>query len=75
MRKKTFGEDLIAKGENPNGCISQTADGTVRNYDALGRQEYKFNQEADGASWNSGFVPKQEIFTMPASVKSSRKRR
>jgi hypothetical protein len=73
MSKKNFGDDLIAKGENPNGCIAQTADGTLRNYDALGRQEYKWNQGADGPRWNNGFDPKPGISEVPPNP--SRKRR
>lgn len=75
MTRKNFGESLIAKGENPNGCIAQTADGTVRNYDALGRQEYKWGQEADGPRWNSGFSPKPDFGVAPAPANPRRKRR
>ena len=58
MAKKTFGESLIAKSENPNGQLSQTADETVRNQQGLPRQEWHWNQSADGPSWNDGFQPK-----------------
>jgi hypothetical protein len=74
MPKKTFGADLYGKGENPNGMIAQTADGTVRNCDALGPQQYNWNQEADGPTWNSGFKPKPESFTAPAPIGRVRKR-
>lgn len=67
MSKKTFGESLIAKGENPNGMIAQTADSTVRNYDGLGPQEYKWNQSADGERWNNGFSPKPDFTAIPGS--------
>ena len=60
MSKKTFGESLIAKGENPNGQISQSANETVRNQQGLPRQDFKYNQEADGARWNSGFDKKKK---------------
>ena len=55
MTKKTFGESLYGKGENPSGQISQTSDSTIRNQDGLGPQEWKWGMEADGPSWNSGF--------------------
>lgn len=54
MAKKNFGEALIAKGENPNGMIAQTADETVRNARALPPQDWKWNQSADGERWNNG---------------------
>lgn len=75
MGKKTFGADLIAKGENPNGCITQTADGTMRNYDALGKQDWHWNQSADGPSWNDGFQPKPEYLgiAMPATPRKRRR--
>lgn len=59
--KKTFGESSIAKGENPNGIVSQTADSTVRNADGLGPQQWNWNQEADGPRWNSGFQHKSDL--------------
>ena len=52
MGKKTFGADLYGKGENPNGIVSQTSDGTVKNAEALPPQNYSYNQRADGARWN-----------------------
>ena len=74
MPKKTFGADLYGKGENPNGMIAQTADGTVRNADALGPQDYHWNQEADGPRWNSGFQSKPESFQTPVTPGKIRKR-
>lgn len=67
---------MIQSGENPNGMMAQTADGTVRNADALGRQEYKWNQSADGPSWNNGFDAKPEFSgaTIPAASGRKRKR-
>ena len=51
-------DGMIRKGENPNGQISQSTDETIRNQQAMPRQEFKYNQEADGARWNSGFDKK-----------------
>ena len=75
MSRKTFGESLIAKGENPNGQISQSADSTIRNQDGLGPQEWKWNQSADGPRWNDGFQPKPEMGRIVMPATKSRKRR
>lgn len=79
MAKKTFGKDTYADGENPNGCISQTPDETLRNYEAMPRQEYKFGMKADGERWNNGFADRghDPYADMPAPVVAvrSRKRR
>jgi len=66
--RKTFGKDLIAFGENPNGQVSQTADSTIRNQDGLGPQEYHWNQSADGDRWNNGFQQKPVWDTAPATA-------
>ena len=52
MPKKTFGEDLYAKGENTNGQVSQTADGTIYAGRAYNPQQYNGNLQADSARWN-----------------------
>lgn len=73
MSKKTFGADTYAKGENPNGCISQTPDETMRNYKALPEQEYKYRMEADGPRWNSGFAPQPEPMSVPQNPRRRRR--
>lgn len=65
-------EGMIANGENPNGMMAQTADGTLRNADALGPQDWHWNQSADGPRWNDGFQPKPDV---PAQPTLRRKRR
>lgn len=65
---------MIAKGENPNGQTSQTADSTIRNQDGLGPQEYHYHQSADGARWNDGFQPKPESFPTSATPGRTRRR-
>lgn len=59
-------DGMIQKGENPNGQISQTANETVRDQQALPRQEWKWNQSADGRRWNNGFDQNPDAFTVPA---------
>jgi hypothetical protein len=55
MAKKNLRFDsLIAKGENPNGMIAQTADETVRGAEGLPPQDWKYGQQADGRRWNGG---------------------
>jgi len=75
-RKKNGSIDwdgIIQSGENPNGMVAQTSDSTVRNMDALGPQEYKWGQEADGPRWNSGFSPKPEAYAIPATPRRKRR--
>lgn len=67
-------DGMIAKGENPNGQISQTADETVRNQQGLPPQDWHFNQSADGPSWNDGFQPTPGVYGTIA-VNPRRKRR
>lgn len=67
-------DGMIAKGENPNGQTSQTADSTIRNQDGLGPQEWHWNQSADGARWNDGFQPKPESFANPATPGRTRRK-
>jgi hypothetical protein len=52
MGKKTFGADLYAKGENPSGQTSQTADETVRNQNGCPPQQWNGNLQGDGSRWN-----------------------
>ena len=52
MGKKTFGADLYAKGENPRGQVSQSADETIINSESLPPQQDKWNKQADGERWN-----------------------
>jgi hypothetical protein len=52
MSNKTFGAGLYGKGENPNGQTSLTAEETMRNSEALPRQDSKWNRQADGQRWN-----------------------
>lgn len=65
--------EMHAKGENPNGMMAQTADGTVRNCDAMPPQDYHYNQSADGERWNDGFQKPTVIEVLPGS--KSRKSR
>lgn len=44
---------LLGNGENPNGMIAQTANGTIRNGRGGDGDEYRYGMMADGPRWNT----------------------
>jgi hypothetical protein len=45
--------DMVASGENPQGLIAQTAEGTARDTSGPGEQQPKWRMEASGPRWNT----------------------
>lgn len=69
---------LLGNGENPNGMIAQTANGTIRNGRGGDGDTWRYNM-ADGPRWNTDPRPEGPVDTDPAmvtvSMHSRRKRR
>ena len=51
--------ELLGEGENPNGMVSQTPNGTVINGMGGDGSQYRWDM-ADGARWNADPLPKPE---------------
>lgn len=54
-KRRSFA-DLVASGENPNGMIAQTPNGTERNGSGSDGMTYRYNY-ADGPRWNDDPTP------------------
>lgn len=50
--------ELLGEGENPNGMIAQTPNGTVTNGLGGDGDQFRYSLIADGARWNTD--PRQE---------------
>ena len=79
MGKKTFGEDLYAWGENPNGVVTQTPNETIHNGRALPMQQSKEGFQASGARWNGGsghnfWTPEGKPDTIPVNPRPQQAR-
>jgi len=66
MRSKDFSK-IVARGENPNGVVQQTSNGTV--IDGAGGDGFQYNwgDKPDGARWNNNPMP-QNPFNEPYNV-------
>lgn len=75
MSRKHILEPLssVAKGENPNGFVSQTVNETVREGNSeIDSERYRYNQQADGERWNGPIYPAQSV---PIQDTTAKKRR
>lgn len=63
---------LVAEGENPNGFVAQTANGTRRDGFADDGRTYQWGTPPDGARWNFNPMPgaEPEMPAMAATVVS-----
>jgi hypothetical protein len=79
--RKLFGslnlEGFIGRGENPNGMVSQTSNGTNINGAGSDGEDYIWGIPADGSRWNRtrGNMLEDRDVARPIAIVASRRRR